>query len=228
MKTLTYEDNKKIFTLYQISVKPVPLVILISHCPDIPDFMQQCSKKGYRQFNLLLIGNLNWDADLSCWPSQPIVEANDDFRGKAPLLANSLNKALEYFSKEVKWETVIIAGYSMGGLFALYSNYLQPIAGHIVCASGSLWYPNFFQFAAEHEFKSSVKTIYLSLGTKEVLVKNPYLQQTGKIMENLQELYTQKNIDCVFEWNPGNHFVQPQNRLIKGLYWTFMQMKTEQ
>lgn len=227
MKTLTYEEGGKIFALYQISVKPVPLVILISHCPNILDFMQQCSKKGCRQFNLLLIENLNWDADLSCWPSKPIVEENDDFKGRAPLLANSLHKALDYFSKEVQWQSVIIAGYSMGGLFALYSNYLQPIASHIVCASGSLWYPNFYEYAKCHDFKEKIKTIYLSLGTKEVLVKNIYLQQTGQIMENLKDFYTRKSIDCIFEWNPGNHFVQPQNRLIKGLYWTFLQIKTE-
>lgn len=112
----------------------------------------------------------------------------------------------------------------MGGLFALYAAYMSTMCEGVVCASGSVWYPGFYEFATTHSMKGQPKAIYLSLGDKESRTSNPYLRQTGTIMEKLARFYKALHIPCVLEWNPGNHFVDADLRLAKGIVWTLQQL----
>ncbi len=72
--------------------------------------------------------------------------------------------------------------------------------------------------------KGQPRSIYLSLGRKESQTRNPYLSQTGIFMEKLQKFYKEIHIPCVLEWNPGNHFVNADLRLAKGIVWSLHQL----
>ena len=70
---------------------------------------------------------------------------------------------------------------------------------------------------AEHKPKS--RHIYLSLGDKEEKVRSQILRTVGdKIREVYTELITQ-NVDCVLEWNQGNHFRETDLRTARGFAW---------
>lgn len=89
--------------------------------------------------------------------------------------------------------------------------------------SGSVWYPGFESFATTETMIKKPKSVYFSLGRKEIQERNPYLQTTGKIMESLEEDYKKKGIETTMVWNNGNHFTDPVGRMVNALIWTLHQ-----
>ena len=92
-----------------------------------------------------------------------------------------------------------------------------------VCASGSLWYPGFRDFALSHTFKRTPTGIYLSLGDWESVTKNPALQKTEDVFRTLCEHYRSGGLASVFELNPGNHYRDMDLRMAKGYCWLLSQ-----
>ena len=60
--------------------------------------------------------------------------------------------------------------------------------------------------------------VYLSLGDREERSRNPLLQTVGSCILQ-QERVLEGQTDCVLEWNPGNHFREPELRMAKGFAW---------
>jgi len=88
-----------------------------------------------------------------------------------------------------------------------------------VCASGSLWYPGFCDFALRHAFRRTPDGVYLSLGDRESVTKNPALQKTEDVFRTLSEHYQNGGLRAVFELNPGNHYRDMDLRMAKGCRW---------
>lgn len=199
-----------------------PLVVMISAVGIDDVLMEACAKEGCPPFNLLSIGNLRWDEELSPWPSEPVVMKNDHFTGEADSLVSLIGQTIlpwAFEQLEAEPETLVMAGYSMGGLFSLYAPYRMDGISKVVCASGSLWYPGWINYALDHSMKQKPEAICFSLGRKEIQTRNPYLQTTGKVMEELVRHYSSEGIDCRFLWNPGDHFVDVPERLARDLKW---------
>ncbi len=214
--------GQKHVRLYIDSEEPLPLVINVSFFDQTEMVIDAANKEKCPPFNLLSISNLRWDEELSPWQSEPIVEPNDHFTGEAPdFLAELLSIILPWGLENLpaKPTDLIIAGYSMGGLFAVWSLYQTDRFNKAVSASGSLWFPNFLDYALAHKLKGKPEAVYFSLGRKEVKMRNPYLKMTGDIMETLCLHYQKEGIKSVFEWNPGNHYTDPMLRLAKGIRW---------
>ena len=112
-----------------------------------------------------------------------------------------------------------IAGYSLGGLFAIYSVYKTTIFTRIASASGSFWFPKFIAFAQENKLKADVKKIYFSLGNKESKVKNKVLATVENNTKELEKLLNDKGIKTIYEENEGNHFQNADLRMAKGIKW---------
>ena len=110
-----------------------------------------------------------------------------------------------------------IAGYSLAGLFALYAMYRCDAFDRAASISGSLWYPHFREFAAEHEMPRRPDRIYLSLGDKEKKTRHPLLKTVQDNTEALAKHYRQLGIEVTFELNPGNHFEAVDFRSAKGI-----------
>ena len=113
----------------------------------------------------------------------------------------------------------VIAGYSMGGLFALYAPYITDLFSRVVSASGSVWYPDFVSYVRENNFLRKPDAIYLSLGDRESQTKNRFLSQTEDRTKELFSIYQSRQINSIFELNPGNHFTDAPYRLAKGIAW---------
>ena len=108
----------------------------------------------------------------------------------------------------------------MAGLYALYAPYVTDAFSDVVCASGSVWYPDFVSYIETNKYIRQPDSVYLSLGDKESRTKNPYLSQTEGCMEKLYRNFRQMNIPSVFEMNQGNHYKDAVLRLAKGIAWT--------
>ncbi|WP_289183328.1 hypothetical protein [uncultured Dubosiella sp.] len=225
MKTIPTTIDGRQVVLYDCEQPASPLVVLIASSQIAPAVLKVCARLDPIAFHLLVFDDLHWDEDLSPWPHEPVVQRDDHFTGDASRFLQIVQNAVSWAKRALQADTpVIVAGYSMGGLFALYAAYMSTMCEGVVCASGSVWYPGFYEFATTHSMKGQPKAIYLSLGDKESRTSNPYLRQTGTIMEKLARFYKALHIPCVLEWNPGNHFVDADLRLAKGIVWTLQQL----
>ena len=112
----------------------------------------------------------------------------------------------------------IIAGYSLAGLFALYSAYRCDQFEGIVSASGSLWYPGLMNYMDEHEISPKIQKAYFSLGDQEAKTSHPLMSQVEKNTGEIQRKLS-GTIKTIFELNEGNHFKDADLRLAKGIAW---------
>lgn len=154
----------------------------------------------------------DWNGNLSPWIAEGI---DTSFSGEA-------GKTLEYIRKNVipdikesqKDRTIYIMGYSLAGLFALWTLYQTDIFAGAISCSGSFWYPDFAGYIEDNEM--SGKKIYISLGGRESKTSNKIMatieENTRKIADILK-----KNNDVKFELNPGGHFADSGKRLAKGV-----------
>lgn len=216
------------FALYQTTKRPVPLVIEIAFYGKPAEFFRLCTRAGCPAFNLLCVGNQSWDEDLSPWPEHPCVEPDDRFTGQAPQFLKVLSEeALPWVRSQLPEAPTytLLAGYSMGGLFSLWAGTQSAAFDAYVSASGSVWYPGFLDYALHHPFVKKPLAIYLSLGNKEIQVRNPLLQTTGQVFEELLKHYQSEGIPATFVWNQGNHFVDALGRLARGVYWTMEEIR---
>ncbi|MCH4155157.1 MAG: alpha/beta hydrolase-fold protein [Muribaculaceae bacterium] len=179
-----------------------------------------CKQLGSKPFHFVLISDIDWDKDLSPWPAGKIISGNDNFEGKAQEYLQWIeDKVVPIAPQGHK----IMAGYSMAGLFALYVPYVSDKFEAIASASGSVWFPQFFDFITSHQPAKVPRAVYLSIGDLESKSKNAYLQQTVEITRNIYEHYEASKIPTIFELHKGNHFKDYEMRLAKAITWTVEQ-----
>jgi len=171
------------------------------------------------EFDMCELKVFDWDAMLTPWKVGKCLEGRD-FSGRGEELLRKIEgeviPVINDFYKN--HSDIYIAGYSLAGLFALWSLYKSRIFGGAVCCSGSLWYPGWEEFAMNNEPLSKVK-IYLSLGDREAKGKNQILKGVGTATEQQYELMKKsaKTESIRFEYNDGGHFKNVDTRIVKGV-----------
>ena len=168
-----------------------------------------------KSFSLVAFMIKDWSQELTPWTAPPVF-------GKTPF-GDGAEKTLEFITSQLLPEVhenishLILGGYSLAGLFALWTGYKTDQFEGIAAASPSVWYPQWIDFASEN--KPLAKSIYLSLGDKEEKAKNPVMAQVGNGIRKQHELLTEQEINTILEWNAGNHFVDSDRRMAKGFAW---------
>ena len=167
-------------------------------------------------FTLVAFCISDWNVELSPWKA-PAVFGREDFGDGA---AKTLCYVLDELVPRFKGNRYCLGGYSLAGLFTLWSGYQTDVFSSIVGASPSVWFPQWIEFAESHQMKAN--RVYLSLGDKESKTKSPVMARVGECIERMHEL-----LDCekVLEWNEGNHFKDNALRTAKGLAWAIKQGK---
>ncbi len=161
----------------------------------------------------------DWDKNLSPWS---VKTNNRVFDGNAPLTLNwLLNNVIPYLKNNFTGhEEFYLAGYSLSGLFALWSLYNTDIFNGIICCSGSLWFPKWDEFMQNNHLRKN-SMVYLSLGGKEEKTKNPLMASVG--INTRKQLSLLKNDillkSATLEMNPGGHFADTAFRVAKGIRW---------
>ena len=175
-KYMNFEiDNKSIEIFYHgTDNKKLPVILLNCYGDEGNEIWKECINLKTKEFILVVISNLNWNDDMTPWKCPPLYKGDSECKGYADnylrmiedkiipkveeYIKNTLHKEIDYFG---------VAGYSLGGLFAVYSAYKTDIFKRVASASGSMWYPNFAEFVKENEISKNIDKIYFSLGNKE-------------------------------------------------------------
>ena len=177
--------------------------------------IEAIKKLSDKPFSLVAFMIKDWNQELTPWAAPAVF-------GKVPF-GSGAEKTLEFITSRLLPEVqeniphLILGGYSLAGLFALWSGYQTDKFDGIVAASPSIWFPKWIEYATDN--KPLAKSIYLSLGDKEEKAKNPVMAQVGNAIRRQNELLTGQMDNTILEWNPGNHFVDSEKRTAKGFAW---------
>ena len=217
--------NNKMVDIYLSSKNDnLPVIVLNSYLRDGEKIYDECLKDNISDFVLVCISNLDWNNDLTPWKSFPLFKEDSEYLGNGDryikelenIILPKINKYLESINKKVSYYA--LAGYSLAGLFALYSGYNTNLFAKIICVSSSFWYPNFLEYILENKINNSVNKIYFSLGKKEKESKNKIL---CKVEDNTKKIYEhlKNDITVIYEENRGGHFNNSEERIVKGIKW---------
>ncbi|MFR9100684.1 MAG: alpha/beta hydrolase-fold protein, partial [Anaerostipes hadrus] len=115
---------------------------------------------------------------------------------------------------------IYLIGYSLAGLFALWTAYETDIFSAIASCSGSLWFEQWDEYVLHHQIKHE-SNIYLSLGGKEEKTKNPVMARVGDRTRTQEQILRNdpKVKHTTLEFNSGGHFADAQKRLAKAVKW---------
>ena len=160
---------------------------------------------------LLRAVTVDWYRDLSPWAAPPVF-GDAPFGDGAP---ETLEKILKLTGEPGK--QYILGGYSMGGLFALWAAYQTDAFAGVAAVSPSVWFPGFAEYTLSHPLRTG--RVYLSLGDREEKTKNPVMATVGDRIRELHFRLKEQDVPCCLEWNPGNHFMDPDRRTAKGFAW---------
>ena len=161
-------------------------------------------------FHLVALKANDWNNDLSPWKY-------NNFAGGAD---KTLEKVLDVASS-FEGKNLFIGGYSLSALFALYSACKTDVFKGVAAASPSVWYPGFEEFSKENRILA--RSVYLSLGDREEKTRNPVMATVGTKIRTMYETYRADAINCILEWNRGNHFTEPDLRTAKAFAWILNQ-----
>ena len=162
----------------------------------------------------------SWNDALSPWEA-PAVWGTQGFGGKA---ADTLSFLTEQVIPTLKQRfhlpenvKIILGGYSLAGLFALWASPPTDLFYGIAAASPSVWFPDWMEF--EQQRLIQTQHIYLSLGDKEDHTKNAVMAVVGDNIRTLHSQLTERGADCILEWNSGGHFKDTDLRTARAFRW---------
>jgi hypothetical protein len=175
-----------------------------------------------RNFSLVAFKIEDWNSELTPW-EMPLLRGKGNFgdgaAGTLEFIKNELIPALsECINTGNNGIKYILGGYSLAGLFSLWSGYQTDVFEGIAAVSPSVWYKKWIEYV-EAEKPLSEK-IYLSLGDIEEKTKHQILSKIGDNIRKQHEILENSgNVKTVLEWNEGNHFKNPDIRTAKGFLW---------
>ena len=219
------------------SVAEAPIVYLLDNMDDhssvqVPD-----------NVSLVVIGVDQWEHRFSPWKASRVFAKGADFGDGAqdtfstiteqiiPWAESSLPKPPAYR---------ILVGYSLAGLFSLWSGLSQQniapntfyasvpstvnqknkvIFQRIGAVSGSFWFPGLTDYVDKQLSSGEVNLacVYLSLGDREERTPNPQIMHVRKNAELIKQELQTAGITAIFELNRGNHFQNIDVRIQKAV-----------
>ena len=179
----------------------------------------QIAALSSKPFLLVTIELEDWTIDLMPWPDGNISRDPDAGKHGQDTLDYILQGLLPELEHRYGTLPVILGGYSLGGLFALWSSCQTARFKAVAAASPSVWIHGWLPFAKKHVPKA--EAVYLSLGDREERVKNQAIARVG---DNLRAQYdllqTQLGPDrCTLVWEEGGHFNDNAGRVARAFAW---------
>ena len=162
----------------------------------------------------------SWNDALSPWKS-PAVWGKQGFGGKTGetlrFLTDQVIPSLKQPFDLPKNVKILLGGYSLAGLFALWASTQTDLFYGIAAASPSVWFPGWMEFERQRPIQA--QRIYLSLGDKEERTRNATMAAVGDNIRALHSRLIERGADCTLEWNSGGHFKNADLRTAKAFRW---------
>ena len=173
-----------------------------------------------KQFSLIAFKIEDWNNELSPWETPPAFGNKSFGSGATETLEFIESRFIPTVKEKYNLDNdikFILGGYSLAGLFSLWSAYKSNTFSGIAAASPSVWFNSWEEFMNNNTPLSN--TIYLSLGDTEEKTKNKVMYAVGDNIRKQAKLLKNDNINTILEWNKGGHFSNSDLRVAKALTW---------
>ena len=170
-------------------------------------------------FVLATIELEDWIVDLMPWPDGNISRDPEAGKHGQETLEYVLLSLIPTLQERCGPLPIILGGYSLGGLFALWASAQSDSFKAVAAASPSVWIRDWIPFARKHA--TMADKVYLSLGHQEEHVKNQAIARVGECLR-LQYGLLQEQLgsgNCTLVWEQGNHFSDNEGRLARAFAW---------
>lgn len=217
------------------SVAGAPIVYLLG---DVADNSPIQVPEGV---SLVNVGVDLWEKNFSPWCAPRVFAKGPNFGdGAQKTLDTLINQVIPWAESELTDPPAyrVLVGYSLAGLFSLWTGVSQPGpssqpgAPHvdavptptfqrIGAVSGSFWFPGLLDYV-DQQLSGGVVGLthaYLSLGDREARTPNPQIMHVRENAELLASRLESAGITSTFELNRGNHFQNVEGRMQKALDW---------
>ena len=213
--------NKEV-NIYPATKAGSPLVVFNAFEDEGAAVHAELEKLKTADFSLATINITDWNANLSPWEIPSVYKNDEPFTGGADVYLETLTgEIIPAIIGKLGYEPayIALAGYLLAGLFAVYTMYRTDRFTRIASASGSMWVPGLMDFVKSHEPTALPEKLYLSLGDKEARTRNKVMATVEQNTGALFDYYKSLGVEAVFEMNPGNHFRDAAQRMVKGIVW---------
>lgn len=214
------------FKIWNDTGASVPTVYVHTFVGDGSDIWEACHRAKCPPFNLVANYGSNLDDALTPWPAEGVRKGQAPFQGKAEA---HLNEVLNQIVPEVEQSLpspssyLAMAGYSLAGLFTLWTAWKTTRFKRLACVSSSFWYPDFCDFIRKQPMLNHPECIYFSLGNQEAKTRHPLMKEVEHCTLNVLEYIKEQHIATTYEVNQGNHFTEPAVRTAKAIHWMLNQ-----
>ena len=182
--------------------------------------VEEIEKNTEKQFSLIAFKIEDWNNELSPWEAPPAFGKKSFGSGATETLEFIESRLIPMVKDKYNLDNdikFILGGYSLAGLFSLWSAYKSDTFSGIAAASPSVWFNGWEEFMNSNTPLSN--TIYLSLGDTEEKTKNKVMSAVGDNIRKQEELLRNNNINTILEWNKGGHFSDSDLRVAKAFAW---------
>lgn len=182
--------------------------------------VEEFEKNTDKQFSLIAFKIEDWNNELSPWEAHPAFGKKSFGSGATDTLEFIESRLIPTIKEkynlgdEIKF---ILGGYSLAGLFSLWSAYKSNTFSGIAAASPSVWFNGWEEFMNNNTPLCNI--IYLSLGDTEEKSKNKVMSAVGDNIRKQVELLKNDNINTILVWNKGGHFSDSDIRVAKAFVW---------
>jgi len=181
---------------------------------------EQIAKLTHVPFVLVTIELEDWMVNLMPWPDGNISREPEAGKQAQDMLDYILQALIPELQKRYGPLPLVLGGYSLGGLFALWASAQSDVFKAVAAASPSVWIKDWIPFAKTHRPMAS--RVYLSLGDKEEHVKNQAIARVGDCIRAQYALLQEQpgsEESCTLVWEQGGHFNDNDGRLARAFAW---------
>ena len=194
--------------------------------PNMDNEVASIAQGAERPFLFAAVPVKSWNDELSPWEA-PAVWGKEGFGGNA---ADTLRFLTEQVIPTLKQQfalpenvRIILGGYSLAGLFALWASTQTALFSGVAAASPSVWFPGWMEFEQQHPIRAP--RIYLSLGDREERTKNATMAAVGENIRTMHRELSKRGKNCTLEWNIGGHFKDADLRTARAFRWVMEDMQ---
>ena len=214
-------DSKKCIGCITDTTKYLLIQPVDEHDIEILDNeVEEILKNTDKQFSLIAFKIEDWNSELSPWEAPPAFRNKSFGSGATETLEFIESRLIPTVKEKYNLDDdikFILGGYSLAGLFSLWSAYKSDTFSGIAAASPSVWFNGWEEFINNNTPLSN--TIYLSLGDTEEKTKNKVMSAVGDNIRKQETLLKNDNINTILEWNKGGHFSDSDIRVAKAFVW---------
>ena len=213
------------FRPFDLVVHPLLVQMVSEHQEqDLEREVEQIAAAGV-PFAMVVVPIEDWEMELMPW-AEPAVS-------RRPEVGSGAGETLRYLTDGlIPWLhgrygdlPVVLGGYSLGGLFALWAACQTDRFTAVAAGSPSLWAGDWPQYAATHPMLA--RQVYLSLGDREERSRNKVMARVGDRMRDEYSRLQQQlgPAGTTLVWEQGGHFADPAARMARAFIWNLEKLR---